>query len=86
MQMLQPENIDLFIEDQACWTRTNLPVFCRSSLIAREGGRGVGGGGAKAYHGEEAWSSINNSILSGCNSPGCILAYPTQLKLRGGDR
>ncbi len=47
-----------------------------------EGEKG-GGGGAKEYHGEEAWSSINHSVLSGCNSPGCILAYTTQLMLRG---
>jgi hypothetical protein len=28
-------------------------------------GMGVGGGGAKSYDGENAWSSINHSILSG---------------------
>ncbi len=40
--------------------------YCVSSdkLTDRRGGKG-GGGGAKFYDGEEAWSSIHNSILSG---------------------
>ncbi len=39
-----------------------LPVCRWSSLLAEEGGKG-GGGGAKTYGGEKAWSSINRSIL-----------------------
>jgi hypothetical protein len=34
-------------------------------LADRRWGRGGDGEGAKAYDGEKAWSSINNSILSG---------------------
>ena len=40
----------------------SLPVCSRSSLLTGEGERGQGG--AKSYRGEEAWSSINHSILS----------------------
>ncbi len=39
----------------------SLPVCRRSSLLTGEGG----GGGAKSYDSEKAWSSIINSILSG---------------------
>jgi hypothetical protein len=43
-----------------------LPVYCRSSLLTGEGW-GAGGGGAKSYHVEKAWSSINHTILSRFN-------------------
>ncbi len=36
----------------------SLPVCCRSSLLTGEGG-------AKSYNGENAWSTILHSILSG---------------------
>ncbi len=42
----------------------SLPVGRRSSFP-----KGVGdGGGAKSYYGEEAWSPVNNSILSAVNT------------------
>jgi hypothetical protein len=41
---------------------SSLPVCRRSRLLTGEGG-GRDGTGAKSYNGEEAWSSINRSIL-----------------------
>jgi hypothetical protein len=40
----------------------SLPVCRPSSLLTKE--RGRGGGGAKSYDSEKAWSSIIHSVLS----------------------
>jgi hypothetical protein len=40
-----------------------LPVRSPPSILPGEGGEG--GGGAKSYDGEKAWSSLNHSVLSG---------------------
>jgi len=47
----------------------SLPVFRRSSLLM-----GEGGGGAKLYDSEKAWSSVNHSILSAGPIP-CLLCH-----------
>ncbi len=48
----------------------------RDDLLTGERGEGCGGG-AKSYHGEKAWSSINHLILSGyivalCDHEECV--------------
>jgi hypothetical protein len=85
-QRYAPESIEGFIEDQALLLLydclllhplppspvrklslfLSLPVCRRVSLVMGEGGRG-----------EKAWSSVNNSVLSGSHST-VILHYLTQ--------
>ncbi len=76
---LQSESIEWLIEDQdfsPSWFGSlpppspssklslflSLPLFRRSSILTGEGGGG--GWGAKLYDCENAWSSLNHSILS----------------------
>ncbi len=80
-----PESIEWFIEDQAfspsydlAPPATPLPssvsklsLFLRLLCVAGREGKG-GGGGAKSYGGQKAWSSVNHSILSD-RSPAAIL-------------
>ncbi len=49
--------------------RHNTGRLSEGDLLTGEGG----GGGAKSFHGEKAWSSINNSILSGIQQLHSIL-------------
>ncbi len=78
IQQLPPESIEWFIEDQAFLPSDYFPPPPPSQQVVSlsqyscvlpvelTDGRGGGfGRGAKSCHGEKAWSSIRNSILSG---------------------